>query len=136
VLCRRHPIDADHTKARTHLWGFLACVVETILLRPAETPPHGKHWTLFACMYSTFFRVSQVRTGASPTQWYTLAMPVATQHPVEDQFCCTTNVRSHPVPAGLPHTEVCCVNSIIDGVPLRSRWFRPCAWPRGTRDSV
>ena len=56
-------MEDDHVKARAHLSGFICCVVETILLRPAEKPLHARHWTLFVFMYVAFFSVSRVRTG-------------------------------------------------------------------------
>ena len=130
---RRHLINADQTKARAQLLGFLGCVVQTILLRPAETPPHGKHWTLFACIYSTFFRVSQVRIGARPTMWRGLAMTMATWHPLGDQSRCTMDVRSPPVLAGLLHPSAA-VRTVSLTAVFQCRRFRPCACPGDAHD--
>ena len=61
-LSCRHPFQVEHVKASAHLASFLGGVVQTILLRAAETPPHAKYWALSACIYSAFFSVSRVRS--------------------------------------------------------------------------
>ncbi len=48
-------------KATAHLVNLVGAVVQTILLRPSETPVYANYWAMSACIYAAFFSVTEVR---------------------------------------------------------------------------
>ena len=57
----RSPYAAENIKSSAHLVNLMGAVVQTILLRPSETPVYARCWAMSACIYAAFFSVCEVR---------------------------------------------------------------------------